>query len=88
MTIDLTRRELLVSGAAAAGFALVVHPISAETIVTDAGGLTAGMVSVPAGVVREVRRRLATRSVQSPICDSRCRVKWSSGKSCSMNCEP
>ncbi|HZP92145.1 MAG TPA: dienelactone hydrolase family protein [Burkholderiales bacterium] len=43
---DWTRREFFVS-ALASGFALAVQPVSAQTIVTDARGLTAGEVKVP-----------------------------------------
>jgi carboxymethylenebutenolidase len=42
----LSRRDF-VAGSVAAGFALAVQPISAQTIVTDAAGLTAGMVGIP-----------------------------------------
>lgn len=45
----LTRREFVVSSVAA-GFALAVQPICAQTmIVTDTQGLTAGDVKIPAG---------------------------------------
>jgi carboxymethylenebutenolidase len=40
------RRSFLV-GSLAAGFALAVRPVSAQTITTDANGLTAGEVKVP-----------------------------------------
>ena len=43
----LTRREVLVTSLAA-GFALAVQPVSADTITTDAEGLTAGEVRIPA----------------------------------------
>ena len=42
----LTRRQILVTSLAA-GFALAVQPVSAETITTDTEGLTAGEVRVP-----------------------------------------
>ncbi len=42
----IRRRELLLS-TLAAGFAVAVRPISAATITTAAGGLTAGFVSIP-----------------------------------------
>jgi len=42
---DLTRREAVT--ALAAGFAVAVRPISAETIVTDDAGLVAGAISIP-----------------------------------------
>ena len=46
--MTLTRREFVASGLAA-GFALAVRPVSAETIQTDTDGLEAGPVEVPAG---------------------------------------
>jgi carboxymethylenebutenolidase len=42
----LTRRGFVVTSLAA-GFALAVQPISAETIVTDSNGLTVGEVKIP-----------------------------------------
>ncbi len=42
----VTRRQILVTSLAA-GFALAVQPVSAETITTDTEGLTAGEVRVP-----------------------------------------
>ena len=42
----LTRREILVTSLAA-GFALAVQPVSADTITTDTEGLTAGEVRIP-----------------------------------------
>jgi carboxymethylenebutenolidase len=45
--IDVTRREFAVT-TLAAGFALAVQPVSAQTITTDAAGLEAGEVKVPA----------------------------------------
>ncbi|MDM7953021.1 MAG: dienelactone hydrolase family protein [Cyanobium sp. CZS 25K] len=58
--LRLGRRELLL-GTMAAGFALVVRPVSASTITTSAEGLTAGWVSLPAadGAVRAYRARPA-----------------------------
>jgi carboxymethylenebutenolidase len=44
--IDLTRREFAVT-TLAAGFALSVQPVSAQTITTDTSGLEAGEVKVP-----------------------------------------
>ena len=44
--MTISRRRVLVS-ALAAGFALSVKPISAATIVTDSGGLTAGEIRIP-----------------------------------------
>lgn len=41
-----TRREFVVT-TLATGFALAVQPISADTIATDAGGLSAGEVKIP-----------------------------------------
>jgi len=43
---DFNRRDFVVT-TLAAGFALAVQPISAETITTDATGLTAGEVKIP-----------------------------------------
>ncbi len=45
----LTRRELLRTGAAAAGYALAAGPVHAEVVHTDASGLVAGMVEIPVG---------------------------------------
>jgi carboxymethylenebutenolidase len=45
---DASRRDF-VAAAVAAGFALAVQPISAETITTDTEGLDAGMTKVPVG---------------------------------------
>ncbi len=57
----IRRRELLL-GTLAAGFAVAVRPISAATIITDAGGLTAGFVSIPVegGTIPAYRARPAT----------------------------
>lgn len=44
---NLSRREFVVS-TLATGFALAVQPVSAQTITTDANGLTAGEVRIPA----------------------------------------
>ena len=44
--LDVTRREFVVTSLAA-GFALAVQPVSAETITTDAKGLEAGEVKIP-----------------------------------------
>ena len=44
--IDFTRRDFVVT-TLAAGFALSVQPLSAETITTDTDGLEAGEVSIP-----------------------------------------
>jgi carboxymethylenebutenolidase len=43
---DLTRREFSVT-TLAAGFALAVQPVSAQTITTDTSGLEAGEVKIP-----------------------------------------
>ncbi len=43
---DLTRRSFVVTSLAA-GFALAVQPVSAQTITTDSSGLAAGEVQVP-----------------------------------------
>jgi carboxymethylenebutenolidase len=45
--VDLTRREFTVT-TLAAGFALAVQPVSAQTIATDTNGLEAGEVKIPA----------------------------------------
>ena len=45
----LSRRVLLVSGAAAAGYALAAGPLRADPIRTDATGLVAGLVEIPVG---------------------------------------
>ena len=45
-TPSLTRRDILVTSLAA-GFALAVQPVSADTITTDTEGLTAGEVRIP-----------------------------------------
>jgi carboxymethylenebutenolidase len=44
--IEFTRREFVMT-ALAAGFALAVRPVSAQTITTDATGLVAGQVKIP-----------------------------------------
>jgi carboxymethylenebutenolidase len=44
--MSISRRELL-GGAVAAGFALAVRPISAETIITGKEGLTEGDIFIP-----------------------------------------
>src|SRR5579862_9567473 len=44
---DLSRRQFVVTSLAA-GFALAVRPVSADTITTDAKGLEAGEVKIPA----------------------------------------
>jgi len=44
---ELTRRKFIVTATLAAGFALCVHPISAEVINTDTTGLVAGEVKIP-----------------------------------------
>jgi carboxymethylenebutenolidase len=43
---EFTRREF-VATSLAAGFALAVRPVSAQTITTDSGGLAAGEVKIP-----------------------------------------
>ncbi len=43
---EFTRREFVVSSLAA-GFALAVQPVSAQTITTDATGLVAGEIKIP-----------------------------------------
>jgi carboxymethylenebutenolidase len=44
--VDFTRREFVVTSLAA-GFALAVQPVSAETITTDSNGLETGEVKIP-----------------------------------------
>src|SRR5215471_17997586 len=44
---DLSRREFVVSSLAA-GFALAVQPVSAQTLTTDSNGLTVGEIKIPA----------------------------------------
>jgi carboxymethylenebutenolidase len=44
--VEVTRREFVVTSLAA-GFALAVQPVEADTITTDTGGLEAGEVKVP-----------------------------------------
>jgi carboxymethylenebutenolidase len=46
--LKMTRRMALAGGGIGAGYALLVQPVSAATIATDADGLTAGMVEVKA----------------------------------------
>lgn len=46
--VELSRRELVVTSLAA-GFALAVQPVGAQTISTGAEGLTAGEVKIPVG---------------------------------------
>jgi len=45
-SVDFTRRGFVVTSLAA-GFALAVQPVSAETITTDTNGLVAGEVTIP-----------------------------------------
>jgi len=47
----LTRRQVLISGAVAAGYAMAARPVRADAIVTSDEGLVAGSVRVPAGEV-------------------------------------
>jgi carboxymethylenebutenolidase len=47
----LTRRQVLISGAVAAGYALAARPVRADAIVTSDEGLVAGSVRLPAGDV-------------------------------------
>ena len=44
---ELSRRQFIVTSTLAAGFAIVTHPISAQTITTDPVGLVAGEVKIP-----------------------------------------
>lgn len=48
MSLDLNRREMMV-GSLAAGFALAVQPVGAETITTGSEGLTESEVKIPVG---------------------------------------
>jgi len=47
-TAAMTRREFVVT-TLAAGFALAVQPVSAQTVTTDTKGLTVGEVKIPTG---------------------------------------
>ena len=47
--MELNRRHMMVSGLAAAGFALAVQPIGAAPINTDASGIDAGDVKIKVG---------------------------------------
>ncbi|MDZ4338882.1 MAG: dienelactone hydrolase family protein [candidate division NC10 bacterium] len=47
-TTAMTRREFVVT-TLAAGFALAVQPVSAQTVTTDTKGLTVGEVKIPTG---------------------------------------
>ena len=44
---EITRRNFIIVSALAAGFALAVHPISAQVINTNSNGLIAGEVKIP-----------------------------------------
>src|SRR5260221_9234157 len=57
-----TRRDFMVS-TLAAGFALAVEPVSAQTIATDAKGLTAGGIRIP-GQDRHIPRFLPPPTVR------------------------
>ena len=46
LSTEISRRAFVV-GSLAAGFALAVMPVSAETITTDSNGLVAGEVKIP-----------------------------------------
>ena len=61
-------RRALVRGGVAAGFALAVQPIAEGTIITDAKGLTAGMVKFKAkdGVEVPAYRAFPTRGTKMP----------------------
>lgn len=65
---DLTRRQLLISGAAAAGYALAVRPVAASTIQTDPEGLVHGMVAIPtaAGEIEAFRAHPAPGADGAP----------------------
>jgi carboxymethylenebutenolidase len=47
--VAFTRREFLITSAAAAGYTLAAGPLRAERITTSAEGLVAGDVSIPVG---------------------------------------
>ena len=59
--IDFTRRDFVVT-TLAAGFALSVQPLSAETITTDTDGLEAGEVSIPVADGKMPAYRAAPKS--------------------------
>ena len=61
MTNQLSRRAFVV-GSLAAGFALAVMPVSADTITTDSNGLVAGEVKIPVkgGEIPAYRAMLAS----------------------------
>lgn len=44
---EITRRQFIATATLATGFAVAVHPVSAQTITTDAKGLTVGAVKIP-----------------------------------------
>lgn len=44
---DFTRRKFIITSTLATGFALAVHPVSAQVITTDTQGLVAGTVRIP-----------------------------------------
>jgi len=62
--MQFTRRQFIAVTTLAAGFALAVHPISAQVITTDAKGLVAGEVKIPAsdGEIPAYRAMPATGS--------------------------
>jgi carboxymethylenebutenolidase len=45
---EVTRRQFIATATLATGFALAVQPVSAKAITTDATGLVAGAVEIPA----------------------------------------
>jgi carboxymethylenebutenolidase len=64
----LTRRELLVAGAAAAGYAAAAGPVSAAAIQTSSEGLEAGMVEIPAaGAKLRAYRARPAGGASSPV---------------------
>jgi carboxymethylenebutenolidase len=65
----LTRRDLLISGAAAAGYALAAGPVSARAIHTDSKGLLAGPVEIEAagGAMPAYRARPAEGETPSVV---------------------
>ena len=62
----LTRRQVLISGAAFAGYALAARPVSASAIVTSEEGLVAGSVKLPSGGV-EINAYRAHPAVGGPF---------------------
>ena len=68
MTEEITRRTF-VAGSLAAGFALAVQPVAAETITTDSSGLVAGEVKIkaPDGVEIPAYRAMPEKGDKFPV---------------------